>query len=374
MTRLEFWIMEVRCYSTTGQVCGNTKTGSCLFCWVFNAAVMLLIGSLICFPLAFALACDNHYDAVIEKCATLDELIVRQDEKIAESDGDCSHPVIFLVLGGGDENSNVDPFLMVVTIVWRVLDLSISVFGAYLQTFLDGLKLCHTHICVIFVLFSFQIGFSCCELIGLFFSFDVSKYFLIFWPVSNFLRVITCIVFIVRHTPQFFWCYQKDYDKIFLLCDAVGTGVGFMMFDDKLWEILVTLLFETFDAVFALMYTLVAFGTSLSVVWLNVLTIIKIVNLSLKAMITWRSYIWCRYRSGAIFSTITLGLAVLISFLLIQLRFMGVFSTGSSVPLVIPLLVVIPTFAGFTALFARCGVNPRRSVFYSEEERETQKK
>lgn len=340
---------------------------------------MLVLGTFICFPLAFGLACDDFeaYGDVLKICGdekNIEENTLVLMDMIGESHEDCSLPLIFYLLSGGDTDSvrqsNYIVFLMVISVFWRVVDMFVNMGTIYRRMLTEEFKFCHSWLFTFLMLIAFQVIFSVFELLGLFLNFHGSEYFLILWPVCNFFRVVDCLVILLCHSRGgcLECCYREQYDFFFFIFDSVGTTAGFMMSNDFLWEKIGTVLYELMDMIFAVVYTLNNFGIRFSFNWLNVFSILRIVSLSLNTIFTFKNYFWIKNYICSTLTSIVFGVIVFVVFFLIQLRSMLIFSGVKYIFLVMPLLVIIPVFALFTFCCTQCGLATWDSVFYQKRD------
>lgn len=241
----------------------------------------------------------------------------------------------------------------------------------------DGLDICGSHSCcqnfwTMCSITGLQLFTSVFEYFGLVWRLETSKFMLIVWPISNFFRVLDVLAVLLFHTPLkcLFPCYRGRFDWMFLLSGTLGSGAGFSVFNDPLWEKVGTFLYESLDAVFALVYTMYVNGVDISGNVFNFISMCKIVSLGLNTALFFKSYIWVRSYIYTMGVGISLAVVVFTVCLVFQLRSMKVFTGVRYIILVIPLVVLIP-IVGVTALIAsRRNLGFKGSVFFSTKKSE----
>lgn len=303
----------------------------------------------------------------------LGELLDKDGKAYYETDAK-PPPLFFYLLGGGDDS--ISDFygvkiLMVATTIWGVLDLSISTLVIYFKSGTDDNQLDRcSQIVTTFFLVIFQAVFSVFELIGLFFNFEVSNAFLLFWPISNILRVVDCVVTLIWRTDispfSKCWC-GKQYKWPFLVIDSIGTNAGFMMADDPFWEKIVSITIEVIDSVFCMVYTLHVMGVDFAVNTCNTLTIIKIIAVSVKIALSLKSYVWFQnyilsLLYGAVFSVF-----FFFTFLLLAIKSMGGFYNTLYSTFQVPIEVALFVYVTGTGWCAHMNMPVTDSKFLGED-------
>lgn len=325
---------------------------------VFTYIVVWLIvaGTLIMLPLSFAIVGGEMVPEVVTAGKQWGDWEV------------CKEPedLFFEIFGGFSMNYSEGTVMLAWTTVWWVFfDMIVSIFVVYrnmakINPFNDVGPCCLTAL----ILF-FQVVFQLFDVLGLFFDTGqaVFSVFLTVWPVANFIRLADVVVTLIFRSNVFFLskCYKKTYNGWFFALDVVGTSGGFLMANDPFWEKVVTVVTEIIDFAFSLTFVLFDYDVAVSLSTRNTLAILKIVALALKVTLSFKNYV--SVGGSYLLSLLTgalLGVAVFISFLLLQLLSMRLVNDDfTHVEIMVPLLLII----GFmTVLFGLCS---RTDVPYS---------
>lgn len=237
--------------------------------------------------------------------------------------------LMFMLLSG-EGSEETDNLLLPISVIWlSVLTIMFSFCDIYSKFEEDDFKSCDSWVSrsVMSALIVFlEVVVSTFELVVILFRVKNTDFLLIVWPLSNLLRVIdTIIMLLFRSKEGCLSCCYCNYNLVLLSLDIFGTGVGLSMSKEKMWERIVNIFIEIIDAVFALLYFLYLRGVSFVVWVLEAASILKIIALALKIVLSFKGYVMISSNyMMSVWAGIGLAVVFFVCFILMQIRTMGV--------------------------------------------------
>lgn len=372
--------------------CGN------VLCWLifFGLSAIFII-----FPISFGGAASDHQQMTDSLQSGDDGVLYYLNEwgePVVLKHPD--YPVFFFLMNDYDEGGNSYlQFLVTTSSIWGILDLVATAIVIYRK--MRDKKLnkelccaccngkvslccnCGDLECRPFMLMlsmvAVRLVITLCELIGLFSSLT---YFLTAWPTGSILRILNGIHSLIWRTNLecMASCYSVTptnedrskwpfhYTRCAWVLDMCGQGVGFNMQSDPLWEKILTLALEIFDAIFSFIYTLNDYNVSLPLSLLNVICFIKVVSLGVNITLSMKSFIWVWKYTFSLITGAVMGTVTFICFFLMLLRSMRVYNSGTHMGLMVPVIVLVSLFAVAALLCGRTRLTPDESIFHREDE------
>lgn len=348
----EVLIYSVIPYSNNVDFCKSCFAN--VFIWLLVVAVLVIL------PLFFAIV---SYETV--------QPVVTPSIVWGEYDS-CAEPsdAFYEVFGGFSWMDTAGTNIMAWgTVYWVFFDAIMTMFVVYRN--MAKINPCKSisPCCMTMIVLLFQFTFAVFDVLGLFFDSGqrIFAILLLIWPISNFMRLVDVVVTVVSRSNVVFLtpCFRKKYNRCFFILNAIGTSGGFMLAGDPFWEKILSVVIEVIDFIFSLMFVLYDHALFFSMSTRNTLTVLKIVALSLKVALSFKSYISVAgsYMLGLLLGAL-LGIGFFVTFLLIELlamRKIGDYYT--QVEIMIPLLLVIFFLAVLVGLCGRTEVPCSSSAF-----------